>query len=257
MARFDNIDILILAGGLGTRIREETETKPKPMIQIGDKPILMHLIDRYIEFGAKRFLVLGGYKIDVIHEYLSQVCIKKSNKNSSRYPAVFEVQIFENNVLIELFDTGIDYQTAERISQVSEYIYSKNFAVTYGDSISDINLDEELDLHLKHNKIATVTAVQPRSRFGRLQIDENKHVYNFDEKPIMNEWINGGYFIFKKIALETIRKYKVLEKGPLQDFVKSAELLAFKHRGFWQPMDTYREFELLNRVWKENGDKFW
>ena len=257
MDSFRNIDVLILAGGLGTRIREETETKPKPMIQIGDKPILMHLINLYVNHGARRFIILGGYKIEVIYNYLKNNCISFNSIHISDYPSQFVLKIAENEITIELYDTGLNSQTADRINQVSESIRSENFAVTYGDSIANIDLEKELLFHIKHGNKATVTAVRPRSRFGRLEFDDNSSVYNFDEKPIMNEWINGGYFIFKKVLLEKIANYQILEKGFLQELAKNQELHAFKHEDFWQPMDTYREYELLNQIWNKNGGKFW
>lgn len=255
MSSFKEIDVLVLAGGLGTRIREETETKPKPMIQIGDQPILMHLINLYTKFGARRFIVLGGYKINVIFDYLKNNCKYHETLENSYLKFYFEIADAE--ISIQLIDTGLDSQTAQRITQASSFINSEIFAVTYGDSIANIDLEKELNFHLNHGKQATVAAVRPRSRFGRLQLDLESKVYNFDEKPIMNEWINGGYFLFQKNALEIIKTYEILEKGPLQEFAKADELYAFKHEDFWQPMDTYREFELLNQIWNENGGKFW
>ena len=255
MSSFSEIDVLVLAGGLGTRIREETETKPKPMIQIGDKPILMHLINLYAKFGAKRFIILGGYKIDVIFGYLKNNCEYCETIENSHLKFYFTIG--EAKISIELLDTGSDSQTAQRIARASNFVKSDIFAVTYGDSIANIDLEKELNFHLTHGKKATVAAVRPRSRFGRLQLDSESKVYNFDEKPIMNEWINGGYFLFQKNALEIIQSYETLEKGPLQEFAKVNELYAFKHEEFWQPMDTYREFELLNQIWSENGGKFW
>ena len=222
--------VVILAGGLGTRMSEYTKTIPKPMVKIGKKPILEHIMDHYYSYGFKDFCIAGGYKIEAIEKF-----IKKKT--------------FKYNV--QLIFTGKNTLTGGRLKRLKKYIDTENFFLTYGDGLSDVNINKLLSFHLKHKKTATVTAVHPVARFGELKIKKNL-VVKFKEKPqVTKGWINGGFFVFNKKIFNYIKDDKtILEKEPLESLSKKNRLVAFKHNGFWQCVDTKRERDTLHEIWK-------
>jgi glucose-1-phosphate cytidylyltransferase len=224
--------VIILAGGLGTRLAEETDVKPKPMVTIGDKPIIWHIMKTYASQIEAEFFIATGYKSEVIDSYLDSAAFKSEN------------------IMAKSIFTGHETSTGGRIKKILEQIDGDLFMATYGDGVCDININGLFDFHSKHGKIATITAVRPAARFGRLEISDGK-VLNFSEKPQSQEgWINGGYFVFSRKIESYIDNYsEPLEHGPLSNLSKAGELMAYQHEGFWQPMDTLREkIELENLV---------
>ncbi len=223
--------VVILAGGLGTRLPEYTRLIPKPMVQIGKKPILRHIIDYYVSFGFKDFIIALGYKGNIIRKYFNKNKVKDAN--------------------ISLIDTGKNTLTGGRLKRLEKFLDGK-FFLTYGDGLSDVNLSKLLKFHNKHKKLATVTAVKPIARFGELKIKREK-VTNFKEKPNASEagWINGGFFVIEKPFLKLIKNDKtILEKEPLEQASKRRQLVAFKHKKFWYCMDTKREKDVLENLLK-------
>ena len=224
--------VIILAGGLGTRLAEETSEKPKPMVTIADKPIIWHIMKTYTSQIDAEFYIATGYKSEVIDDYI--------DSNSFKAEHIKAKPVF----------TGHDTSTGGRIKKILEQIDGDIFMATYGDGVCDIDLNDLLKFHRSHGKIATVTAVRPAARFGRLEITDGK-VLNFSEKPQSQEgWINGGYFVFNRKIENFLENYtEPLEHGPLAKLSREGELMAFQHDGFWQPMDTLREkIELENLV---------
>ena len=225
--------IILLCGGLGTRLAEETKVKPKPMVKIGSEPILIHLINYYKKFGFKEFVLALGYKGYVIKDYFK----KKKNLKQK----------------IIFADTGKSTLTGGRLLRLKKYIDDNDdFMLTYGDGLSNVNLKKLLYFHKKHNKICTLTAVRPQARFGELTISNNSQVKKFEEKPQTSQnWINGGFFVFKKDIFKYLKNDNtVLERYPLQMLTREKQLMAYKHPGFWQCMDTLRDKNVLNDIWK-------
>ena len=243
---------VILAGGLGTRISEESSIRPKPMIEIGGKPILWHIMKMYSNHGINEFVICCGYKGYVIKEYFANYFLHMSDvtfdieKNT--------VQVHNKNAepwKITLIDTGEDTQTGGRLARVRQFL-DEDFCMTYGDGLSSVDITATIDFHKKHKKLVTMTAVQPPGRFGALKISDENHVDSFLEKPEGDGgWVNGGFFVLNKRALDEIKSdATVWEKGPLEDLAKKDEIRAYFHTGFWQPMDTLREKNLLEDLWK-------
>lgn len=248
--------VVILAGGLGTRLREETEFRPKPMVQIGDKPILWHIMKGYASFGVKEFVLCLGYKGELIRDYFinydlnhSNVMLELGNKKIFKLDSDHN----EDDWKVWMVDTGQETLTGGRLKRVQKYISDDIFMTTYGDGVADIDIQKLLEFHHSHGKLATVTAVRPSSRFGELTIEGNC-VKSFKEKPqVHSGWINGGFFVFKKEIFEIISgDQESLEQGLLEKLTGKNELGVFLHDGFWQCMDTYREMQLLNELWKSN-----
>jgi len=231
-----NSDVVILCGGKGTRLKEETESKPKPMVEIGEKPLLWHVMKYYSCFGFKRFILALGYKADIIKQY---------DFNESDWEVV-------------CVDTGLNTLKGGRIKRVEPYIQSNFFHLTYGDGLSTVDLDALQTFHLKHGKIGTVTAVHPSSRFGEMMIKDNV-VIQFEEKPqLTTGYINGGFFVFNRSFLDCLTQDENcdLEFGALQTLSHDRELLSYKHEGYWQCMDNVRDMEYLNKLWNENNAKW-
>ena len=244
---------VILAGGLGSRLSEETYLKPKPLVEIGDKPILWHIMKYYSSFGLNDFIICLGYKGNMIKEYFDNY-FKYSN--DIKYSNNGSLNIIDNkteNWNITLIDTGKDTLTGGRLKRVIKYINDDNFCFTYGDGLSNVNLKKLIDFHNSHGKLATVTAVKPKPRFGALEIKDNT-VKSFSEKPITEGgWINGGFFVLNKKVVEFISSDQTSwEIEPMQKLSKKNELKAFMHEGFWQPMDTLREKNELEYIWHSN-----
>ncbi len=229
-----NIKVVILCGGKGSRLAEETKITPKPMIKIGNLPILIHIMKKYYKHGFKNFVLALGYKKEIIIDY-------------------FKRTQFKEKWNVELVNTGKDTLTAKRLLKLkNKLIKNEIFLLTYGDGLSNLNINKLVNFHIKHNKVATVTAVRPPARFGELKIVKNK-VLNFDEKNQINVgWINGGFFVFNKKIFNFIpKKNTMLERDTMKNLTLKKQLIAFKHNGFWQCMDTLRDKELLNKKWKK------
>lgn len=244
---------VLLAGGLGTRLREETEIKPKPMAIIGNYPILWHIMKLYSENKYNDFVICAGYKGEVIKEYFKNFQDLQSDltiKIGEEF-AIKRHHVSQDNWNVTISDTGKDTPTGGRLFRIQKYLGGERFMCTYGDGLSNVNLDELLRFHLKHGKIATLTAVRPPSRFGQVKVDEKNSVTRFEEKPAGDNWVNGGFFIFEPEVFKYINANSVLEDDVLTSLAKIGELKAFKHDDFWQPMDTYREFTLLNQMWDQ------
>ena len=231
--RFDRIPVVILCGGKGTRMGRED--LPKPMFKIGAKPILWHIMKFYESFGFKDFVLLLGYRKEKIIEYF------KNHKSWN----------------IEFVDTGLNTNTGGRVKKAEKLIKADTFFVTYGDGLSNINLDNLLCFHRKQGKIATLTSVRPSSPFGIMGIDSHTSmVTHFDEKPILDHWVNGGFFVFNHEIFKYIKDSDVLERNTFLRLVKDRELVAYKHNGFWECMDTYKDNLRLNELWN-SGNAPW
>ena len=244
---------VILAGGFGTRISEETILKPKPMIEIGGLPIIWHLMKIYSHYGINDFIICCGYKGYMIKEYFSNYYLQTSDvtfdlsSNQSTYH-----KSKTESWKVTLVDTGNKTGTGGRIAKIKEYLDNdEDFCMTYGDGLSDININKLVEYHKKHKRLATVTATIPPGRFGSLSIDNDSSVIEFIEKPKGdNVYINGGFFVLSKKIIDLIKDEKVFfEKEPLDNLAKSNQLIAFQHNGFWQPMDTLRERNYLEELW--------
>ena len=227
---------VFLAGGMGTRLSEETTKIPKPMIKIGNKPILFHIMKHYSKSNYKKFIICGGYKCKYIKNFFNK------NKNLEKN---------EKDWFVNVVNTGLKTQTGARIKKIKKFLGDeKTFFMTYGDGVSNVNLKKLLSFHNKHKKIATLTAVRPLPRFGNIKLDKNK-VSNFSEKDRLQEgWINGGFFVLNKEVFDYIdsRENCIFEKSPLQNLSRDGQLMAFKHEGFWHPMDTLRDKNYLNKI---------
>lgn len=243
---------IILAGGLGTRIAEESDYRPKPMVEIGGRPLLWHIMKSYAKHGIRDFIICLGYKGYVIKEYFF---------NYHRHTANLEISLRSGtvNVLdtqaedwkITLIDTGQDTMTGGRVKRVREYLGNETFCLTYGDGLADIDISAELAFHRSHGKLATVAAVQPPGRFGVLKLGEKSNVSSFEEKP-QDEigWINGGFFILEPLAIDYIESDATsFEREPLANLARDGQLMAFQHHGFWQPCDTLRDKRELQSLW--------
>jgi glucose-1-phosphate cytidylyltransferase len=250
------LPVFILCGGLGTRLREETELRPKPMVPIGGHPILWHIMRSYSHHGFKNFILCLGYKAEVIKSYFLNYPTMNSDftvELNTNIVTVHKIE-HEQDWTVTLADTGAVTMTGARVARAAaKYLGdAPNFAVTYGDGVTDANLFEELQSHVKHGKIATVLGVNPPSRFGELKL-ENDEVVEFAEKPdLSNSWINGGYFFFRRNILNYLSSDDgcVLERDPLVHLARDRQLNIIKHRGFWYAMDTQRDREYLEELWK-------
>lgn len=243
---------VILAGGFGTRISEETNLKPKPMIEVGGKPVLWHIMKMYSKHGVNEFIICCGYKGYVIKEYFANYFLHQSDVTF--HIAENRMEVHNDRAepwKVTLVDTGENANTGGRLLAVSKYIYNeKVFCLTYGDGLSDIDISASIRFHEKHGKLATITAVYPPGRFGSLEID-NSSVKNFLEKPKGDGgMINGGFFVLSPKVLNKIKASDtVWEQEPLKSLALDGELMAFEHLGFWQPMDTLRDKILLEDLW--------
>lgn len=257
--KMNKLKTIILSGGFGTRISEETNLKPKPMIEVGGKPILWHIMKIYSFYGFNSFLVALGYKGDLIKkffleyiDYSGDISILVKNKKKIITRKDFE------NWEIGLVDTGVNSNTGGRVKALKDYIGSNRFLCTYGDGVSNVNLKDLLKFHVEHRKLATVTAVRPPARFGELLVDEKKKIVKFKEKPLKGDgWINGGFMVFEPEVLNMIQdSSSSLESELLENLSKENQLSAYLHSDFWQCMDTKRDLNYLENLWS-SGQAPW
>lgn len=245
---------VILAGGLGTRISEESHLKPKPMIEIGGKPILWHIMKIYSHYGINDFIICLGYKGYVIKEYFNNYFLHMSDVTFDMRHNDMEVhQKHVEPWRVTLVDTGENTLTGGRLKRVQDYIGTETFCLTYGDGVSDIDIGALISFHKKHGKKATLTAIQPPGRYGALDLDKTV-VANFQEKPVGDgAWINGGFFVLEPAVLDLIAGDETSwESRPLIELAAEGDLLAYQHRGFWQAMDTLRDKNHLEDLWQTN-----
>ncbi|MDD5693089.1 MAG: glucose-1-phosphate cytidylyltransferase [Patescibacteria group bacterium] len=250
--------VVILAGGLGTRISEETSVKPKPMVEIGGKPILWHIMKIYSEQGFKEFIICLGYKGYFIKEWFSQYYLHNSDVTFDL--AKNEICYHKNrgeDWKVTLVDTGDNTMTGGRIKRIKDYVNNETFMATYGDGVGDVNIKELLKFHKKHGKIATVTATLPEGRFGVLKIEDDNMVSNFSEKTDNQGRVNGGFFVFEPKLFDYIPgDDTILEYVPLPKLAEKGELYSWHHEGFWKPMDTLSDKQKLEALW-ESGKAPW
>lgn len=255
---------IILCGGTGTRLKEETEFKPKPMVFIGNKPILWHIMKIYAAAGFNEFILALGYKADYIKDFFlnqkaftSDFTLKTKDHKTTYY---LENRKEIDNFTITFVDTGIDTQPGERVLRCQDYIpkEDKYFMLNYGDGVSDVNVKKIVDFHKKQKTLGTITGIHPRSKFGVVKVNQNNIIQKFDEKPITSEWINAGFMVFNREALSYFRTGE-LEHPALRRLAREKKLSLYPHEGFWYCMDTYKEVEELNDMWEQDSPpwKIW
>ncbi|MFA9215719.1 MAG: glucose-1-phosphate cytidylyltransferase [Sphingomonadaceae bacterium] len=250
---------VILAGGLGTRLSEETTVKPKPMVEVGGKPILWHILKSYSAHGINDFVICCGYRGYVIKEFFANYFLHTSDVTFDLQKNTMEVhERHAEPWRVTLVDTGADTMTGGRLKRVRQHLeHEEAFCFTYGDGVADIDIGASIAFHRQHGKLATMTAVQPPGRFGAIEID-GQRIASFMEKPQGDgNWINGGYFVLSPKVIDLIGDDSTIwEKAPLEQLARDNQLDAFQHRGFWQPMDTLRDKVLLEDLW-ESGKAPW
>ncbi len=249
---------MILCGGIGSRLQEETEFRPKPMLEIGGRPILWHIMKLYATYGFQEFVLCLGYKGHVIKEFFLNYQTYQTDftirlKNASQIEYHNHRNGTGEDWKVTLVETGLNAQTGARVAKAAKYVEGEMFCLTYGDGLGNVDLSRLLEFHKKHGKIGTVTGVRPPGRFGELEMDQEGKALQFNEKPQVTQGlINGGFFIFDRKFFKRYlndREDLVLEQEPLQHLARDKQLVVYPHAGFWQPMDTYREFKLLNELW--------
>ena len=249
--------VVILAGGYGTRISEESHLKPKPMIDIGERPILWHIMKLYSHFGFNDFVICLGYKGYIIKEYFAHYFLHEAD-------VTFDFKFGNTEYIhnhsaepwkVTLVNTGIDTMTGGRIKRIKEYVGNETFMLTYGDGVSNVDIKELVEYHKSHGKIATITSVQPSGRFGSIDINDNNEILSFKEKPKGdNTWINGGFMVLEPKIFDYIDGDSTFfEREPMEKVANENELKAFRHEGFWQPMDTIRDKNLLDELWAKGN----
>jgi glucose-1-phosphate cytidylyltransferase len=252
-----DVPVMILCGGLGTRLREETEVRPKPMVEIGRRPILWHLMKLYAAHGSQKFILCLGYKGHVIKDYFlnyktytADLTLHLGKPEEVQYHGDSHC---EENWRVTLAETGYQAQTGARVARAAAYVDHDIFCLTYGDGLADIDIAKLIAFHRAHGRIGTVTGVRPPGRFGEMRVSGDLGVIEFNEKPQVTEGlINGGFFVFNRSFIERYLSPDeglVLEQEPLQRLARDGELKVYVHEGFWQPMDTYRELKLLDEYW--------
>lgn len=227
------MQVVILCGGMGTRLRERTQEIPKPLIDIGGRPILWHVMKTYAHHGYRDFLLCLGYKGEKIEQYFA-------NTEAAQ----------KEGWAIHFVDTGLETNTGGRIKRIEGLISGERFFATYADGLADIDLEALLSFHRSHRKIATITAVQPLSPFGLLQLGNDGQVVRFQEKPQLQEWVNGGFFVFEREIFNYLTEDSILEREPFEVLAREGQIMAYKHLGFWRCMDTYKDTITLNSLWQ-------
>ncbi|SFL80534.1 glucose-1-phosphate cytidylyltransferase [Paenibacillus sp. 1_12] len=249
--------IVLFAGGLGTRLGEETLLKPKPMVEIGGLPILCHIMHGYAAYGLKEFIVALGYKAEVIKQYFLNYVYLQSDFSINMSSSAVEVkQRPDNDWIVHLVDTGLNSMTGGRLYRLRDQLNKETFMVTYGDGVSDVDLRRLMDFHRSHGRLATLTLVRPRARFGTVDL-QGDQVVRFKEKLDTESWINGGFFVFEPGMLEYLSKdEEVLESDVLTRLARDGQLMAYRHTGFWECMDTMRDKQYLESLWA-SGNAPW
>ena len=243
---------VLLAGGLGTRLREETEYRPKPMVEVGGRPIIWHIMKGFAHHGISDFVVCTGYRSEVIKDFFlnyegrtHDFTVRLGQPAEVTYHSTHD----ESGWQVTVADTGQATMTGGRVKRIQDHIGDERFMVTYGDGLADVDIPALLDFHESHGRLATVTTIRPLSRFGVMDMTEEGAVEQFREKPLTDGYVNGGFFVFEPGVFDYLDDECVLEQAPLEALAKDGQLMAFRHEGFWQPMDTYREFTMLNEMW--------
>lgn len=255
----NDVKVVILCGGMGTRLKEETEFRPKPMIEIGGRPILWHIMKIYSAFGFNSFILCLGYKGSFIKEYflnyeaMNQDFTIKLGPESS---IDFYNQHDEGNWKVTLADTGLFTNTGGRIKKIEKYVQEEHFMITYGDGLADINIKDLFEFHKKTGKIGTLSGVRTTSRFGMVKMKGDACV-GFREKPFGDNLVSGGFFVFRKDFFDYLDENCVLEKEPLEALANEGQLAVYKHHGFWKSMDTYRDYLEFNRMWEGRNTPWW
>ncbi len=245
--------VAILAGGLGTRLSEETTIKPKPMVEVGGKPILWHIMNIYASHGYKEFVIALGYKGEIIKDYFLNYHYHSHSLTVQLKTGDIKIHNNEGeDWIVHLLDTGADSNTGGRVKQAAEFIGNEPFMLTYGDGVSNVNIPQLMEFHKEQNKLVTMTAVRPPARFGQMII-EDRSVVQFKEKPQIAEgWINGGFFVLQPEIIKYIKGDQTAwEYESLENIAEDGQLSAYQHEGFWQSMDTIRDVHLLNKLWQE------
>jgi glucose-1-phosphate cytidylyltransferase len=252
---------VILCGGVGTRLREETEFRPKPMVEVGRRPILWHIMKIYARYGLCDFILCLGYKGHMIKEYFlnyeamnNDFTIALEHDGRIQYHGSHDERGFN----VTLADTGAETMTGGRVKRIERYVDDDTFMVTYGDGLADVDIARLLEFHRTHGKLATVTSVRPLSRFGVLDVTPDGYVKRFAEKPQAEGWINAGFFVFNRRVFDYLEGDDscVMEREPLERLAAEGQMVAYRHEGFFFAMDTYREYEALNRMW-DTGQAPW
>jgi len=246
------VKAVLLAGGFGTRLREETEYRPKPMVEVGGRPIIWHIMKGFAHHGISDFVVCTGYRSEVIKDFFlnyegrtHDFTVRLGQPAEVTYHSTHD----ESGWQVTVADTGQTTMTGGRVKRIQDHIGDERFMVTYGDGLADVDIPALLDFHESHGRLATVTTIRPLSRFGVMDMTEEGAVEQFREKPLTDGYVNGGFFVFEPGVFDYLDDECVLEEAPLEALAKDGQLMAFHHEGFWQPMDTYREFTMLNEMW--------
>jgi glucose-1-phosphate cytidylyltransferase len=255
--RIKLVKVVILCGGLGTRLREETEFRPKPMVEIGGRPILWHIMKTYAHHGFREFVLCLGYRGNTIKEYFlnyeamnNDFSLCLGQRNQIRYHGNHS----EQGLSVTLADTGQESMTGGRVRRIEKYIDADTFLLTYGDGVADIDVASLVEFHKSHGKLATVTTVQPIARFGLIELGQENHVQKFMEKPKTDGWMSAGYFVLDRKVFDYLGGDEcIFEREPLERLANEGQLMAYRHSGFFYAMDTYREYQYLNELWSGGG----
>jgi glucose-1-phosphate cytidylyltransferase len=253
------VKVVILAGGLGSRLREETEVKPKPMVDVAGLPIIWHIMNGYSAYSHKEFVICGGYKNEVIKNWFTNLRLFKSDVRiqfGESQLLEFMDDTHENGWDVVVSNTGTETHTGGRLFRIKKYLRDETFLCTYGDGLGNVDIDALISFHKSHGKIATLTSVKPPTRFGVIDIDADGTIRSFREKPQTDSWVNAGFFVFESKIFDYLDESCVLEHAPLEKLAEEGQLMAFKHEGFWQPMDTYRDKLELESLWN-SGNPPW
>jgi glucose-1-phosphate cytidylyltransferase len=245
--------VVILCGGLGTRLREETEFRPKPLVDVGQRPVLWHIMKLFAHYGYREFVLCLGYRGNMIKEYFlnyeafnNDFTIQLGHKHVTTYHGAHDEQDFH----VTLADTGLETMTGGRIKRIEPLVDGDDFLVTYGDGLSNLNIAELVAFHHRHGRLATLTTVQPETRYGILDLDDGGAVRQFREKPRLEHWVNVGFFVFRRQVFDYLGGDDcILERAPLERLAHEGQLMAHRHDGFFYAMDTYREYRALNEMW--------